>query len=294
MKKLARIVALCLMLCAVCPAALAATKPTPTPPPVDIAPQVVEPPAEIQQVLDVAYAEWEALDGKRLPDVNKFTEWRGKGYKFEWCAGYVTYCMMQAGIPMDELADIKKAAGADSLLEVSGLYHCKEASPGKLLRAYQIMERATMVPQKGFIVIYGCSFNKVIHAALVYDVQALGEGRYRITTLEGNIRDSIRMYIRDYDMNAPVDTNRKKSTNLSVVPEDERVVPEGATLEYTLMDGKPSSGSSDRYMYYVNRFLMPWVPGDPALSTPAPTPAPTPVVAGVVELTVVPAATDAP
>lgn len=317
MKNVLRIAAFALMLMMVCPAALAASA-TPTPPPVEIASTLVEPPAEIQHMLDIAYAEWESLNGAKLPDVNKFTEWRGKGYKFEWCAGYVTWCMMEAGIPMAELADIKTAAGADSLLAVEGLYHCQEASPGKLLRAYQIMERHTMIPQKGFIVIYGCSFNRVIHAGLVYDVEELGEGKYRITTLEGNIKDSIRMYIRDYDMNAEVNTNRLKSTNLSEVPEDERILPASANLEYTLMDGKPSSGTSGRYMYYVNRFLMPWVPGDPTLSAPAPaaaaeptsaptpaptaeptaepTPAPTdaPVIAEVVPLTPAPAAAQSP
>ncbi|MGN1369893.1 MAG: hypothetical protein ACI4WX_13560 [Aristaeellaceae bacterium] len=329
MKKSVRIAAFFLMLMLFCPAAFAATA-TPTPPPVAIESTLVEPPAEIQRMLDIAYAEWEALNGEKLPDVNKFTEWRGKGYKFEWCAGYITWCMMQSGIPMDELADIKKAAGSDSLLAVDGVYHCKEASPGKLLRAYQIMERATMIPQKGFIVIYGCSFNKVIHAGIVYDVEDLGGGKYRLTTLEGNIKDSIRMYIRDYDMNAEINTNRLKSTNLSEVPEEERILPASANLEYTLMDGKPSSGTSGRYMYYVNRFLMPWVPGDPTLSTPEPTatpeptpsatpaptaeptaeptPAPTaeptatptvppteaPIIGGAVELTAVPPVTAAP
>ncbi len=311
MKNLLRIVAIFLLLTLSCPVAFAA-KATPTPAPIEIPATLVAPPAEIQQALDIAYAEWETLNGEKLPNVNKFTEWRGKGYKFEWCAGYVTWCMMQAGIAMDELADIREAAGSDDLLEVDGVYHCKEASPGKLLRAYQIMGRTTMVPQRGFIVIYGCSFNKVIHAGFVYDVEDLGGGKYRLTTLEGNIKDSIRMYIRDYDMNAEVDTNKKKSTNLSEVPEDERILPESVNLEYALMDGKPSAGTSGRYMYYVNRFLMPWVPGDPTLSTPkatftpsatpAPTPAPTaeptaaptPDTMGIAGLTAVPAITSTP
>ena len=279
MKSFLRIAALMLIFALCCPVALAA-KATPTPPPMVIESTQVTPPAQIQTMLDIAYAEWEALDGKKLPNVNKFTEWRGKGYKFEWCAGYVTWCMMEAGIAMEELADIKAKGDENDIWHADGVYHCKEASPGKLLRAYQIMERTTMVPQRGFIVIYGCSFNKVIHAAIVYDVEDLGNGKYRLTTLEGNIKDSIRMYVRDYDMNAEVNTNRLKSTNLTEVPEAERTV-EGA--DYTIMDGKPSAGTSGRYMYYVNRFLMPWVPGDPTLpaaeptATPAPTAAPTPI-----------------
>lgn len=277
MKKIARAAALLLALVLCVPAAFAASA-TPTPPPVEIASTVVQPPEEIQNMLGIAYAEWETLGGEKLPNVNKFTEWRGKGYKFEWCAGYVTWVMMEAGIPMQELSDIRAAAkeSADGLYHVDGLYHCKEASPGKLLRAYQLMERATIVPQKGFIVIYGCSYNKVIHAALVYDVEDLGNGKYRLTTLEGNIGDSIKMYIRDYDMNAEVNTNSKKSTNLSEVPEDERVIPASANVDYTILSGKPSSSTDGKYMYYINRFLMPWVPEDQPEATAEPTAAPAP------------------
>lgn len=315
MKHYLRLIALILMITLACPAALAATA-TPTPPPVQIESSVVTPPAEIEAMLDIAYREWEALAGEKLPNVNKFTEWRGKGYKFEWCAGYVTWVMMEAGIPMQELEDIKTAAKGteDGLFHPEGIYHCKEASPGKLLRAYQLMERATMVPQKGFIIIYGCSYNKVIHAGFVYDVEDLGGGKYRITTLEGNINDSVKMFIRDYDMNAEVNTNSKKSTNLSEVPENERTIPAAKNVDYTVMSGKPSSSTDGKYMYYVNRFLMPWVPGDAALSTPeanatpAPTPAPTaepaaeptaepteePVVVELVAITPPPAATEAP
>ncbi len=284
MKRFARFAAFMLALMLFAPAALAASA-TPTPPPVEIPSAVAEPPAEIQNMLDIAYAEWEALGGEKLPNVNKFTEWRGKGYKFEWCAGYVTWAMMEAGIPMQELADIRAEAkkSEDGLFHVDGLYHCKEASPGKLLRAYQIMERATVIPQKGFIVIYGCSFNKVIHAALVYDVEDLGGGKYRLTTLEGNIADSIKMYIRDYDMNAAVNTNSKKSTNLSEVPEEERVIPASANVDYTVLSGKPSASTDGKYMYYINRFLMPWVPEDQPepTATPEPTAEPTPTASPV-------------
>lgn len=281
MKKCTRVIAFLLMLMMLAPTAFAA-KATPTPPPIEISTTLVDPPAEISNMLDIAYAEWEALNGEKLPAVNKYTEWRGKGYKFEWCAGYVTWVMMEAGIPMQELDDIRKNEDENDRWWVDGLYHCKEASPGKLLRAYQIMDRATMVPQKGFIVLYGCSYNKVIHVGIVYDVQELGDGKYRITTLEGNIKDSIKMYIRDYDMNAEVNTNKKKSTNLTEVPADERTIPASNTVDYTILDGKPSNSADGRYMYYVNRFLMPWVPGDETLSTPRPevtlepTPVPTP------------------
>ena len=288
MKNILRMTAVLLLLTMLCPAALAASKATPTPPPGVIDTVLVEPPAEIQRALDLAYADWQEVNGKNLGDKNKYTEWRNS-YKWEWCAGFVTWALLEAGIPMEELADIRAKEDENDHWHTNGLYHVKEGSPGKLVRGYQVMERTTMMPQKGFIVIYGCSYNKVIHAALVYDVEDLGNGKYRLTTLEGNIKNSIRMYIRDYDMNAQVNTNKTKSTNLTEVPEDERVLPESSILDYSIMTGKVGGKTCT---YYIDRFLMPWVPGDPALTTPVPTatvePTPAPTAEPTPEPTAIP------
>lgn len=294
MKHISALIILTLMMALLCPAALAASA-TPTPPPVAIEQTPVEPPEIIRNALDIAYAEWETLAGKTLARVNKYTEWRGKGVGFGWCAGYVTWCMMEAGVPMyemehflDESQDTK-----EGFYPVEGVMHVQEAGVGKLLRAYQRMNRTTMVPQRGYILVYGCSYNKTIHVGLVYDVIDLGGGRYRITTLEGNMSNRVKMYIRDYDMNAQVNTNSRKSTNLYEIPEDERTLPESTYVDYSVVSAKPSSSASNKYMYYVHCFLMPWVPGDPALpevpSVPATeTPAPT------VEVTATPAPTEIP
>ncbi len=295
MKMLARIAALLLMLTLTVPALAA----TPTPAPIVITGEVQTPPAEIQAVLDIAYNEWATLAGQTLSNCNKFTEWRGKGVKFGWCAGYVTWCMIEAGIPMEEIEPIidKAKKSEDTLYHTSGAYHVMEASVGKVLRGYQAMGRATNVPQPGFLVVYGCSYNKTIHLGLVYDVVALGNGKYRITTLEGNMSSRVKMYIRDYDMNAEVNTNRKGSTNLTEIPMEDRVLPESDHVDYSVPKAKPSSGANGKYAYYVNRFLMPWVPGDPALNftvqaTVAPTAEPT--IAPTATPTVPPAAEPTP
>lgn len=297
MKKLARLTAFILMLTFACPAALAAS-PTPTPPPVQIDESVVEPPVEIQKMLDIAYNELVTLNGERLPGSNKYTQWFNR-YEWEWCAGFVTWCLLEAGIPIDVLENIKEGAKEfdDGYFHVDGLFNVKSSTPGKFLRGNMLMERATMVPQKGFILIYGCSYNISVHAAIVYDVVDLGEGKYRITTIEGNIKDSVKMFIRDYDMYAEVNTNSKKSTNLSEVPVEERTIPESATVSYEVMSGKPSNSADGKYMYYVNRFVMPWVPGDPMLNYPEPTaeptaePTPEPTPAPTAEPTAEPTAT---
>ena len=173
--------------------------------------------------------------------------------------------MMQADVDMMELEDIKSAAKKSDdgvFMPVEGVFHVKEASVGKLLRGYQLVNRTTNVPQPGFLLVYGCSFNKTIHVALVYDVQSLGDGKYRITTLEGNMANRVKMYIHDYDMNAEVNTKKKDSTNLSEVPEDEREIPESDCVDYTVVTAKPSDSTSAKYAYYVNCFLMPYVPDE--------------------------------
>lgn len=257
---------ICLLMLLTTSLATAATKPTPTPPPIQIAEEApAEVPEQIQQVLDIAYEEWETLNGKTLKNVNKYTEWRGKGVGFGWCGGYVTWCMMQADVPMDELETVKKAAKQSEdgiFMPVEGIHHIKEASVGKLLRGYQLMNRTSKVPQPGFLLVYGCSFNKTIHVALVYDVESLGDGKYRITTLEGNMSNRVKMYIHDYDMNAEVNTNKKTSTNLSEVPESERLLEASDCVDYSIVTAKPSSSTSGKYAYYVNCFLMPYVPGE--------------------------------
>ncbi len=227
--------------------ALAESKPstTMTPAPNQVSDSVLTPPEQIQQVLDIAYNEWQTLNGKTLSKCNKYTEWRGKGVSFGWCGGFVTWCMMEADIPMETLENVEEAP-------VEGLYHVKEASVGKILRGYLRKDRMTLVPQKGYLLVYGVrkSANKTVHIGLVYDVEELGNGKYRITTIEGNMSNRVKMYIHDYDMNA-----EERGLNLSVVPEDERTMEASNCLDYKIpkSDGKP---------FYVNCFLMPWLPED--------------------------------
>ena len=79
MKNILRFTAFLLILMTLAPTAFAA-KATPTPPPIEIDTTLVAPPAEISNMLDIAYAEWESLNGEKLPNVNKFTEWRSRGH----------------------------------------------------------------------------------------------------------------------------------------------------------------------------------------------------------------------
>ncbi len=119
-----------------------------------------------------------------------------------------------------------------------------------------------MIPQKGFIILYGEENNYKIHVGIVYDVQKLNSGKYRLTTIEGNMSNTVRMYIADYE---PVDVyheqNRSpKTSNLSPVPEEEREGEVGKSRTYDLR----YKGKSKKKPWYVTCFLMPWIPGESA------------------------------
>lgn len=214
--------------------------PAPTPVPDPNAPVEPQPPEIIRQVLEIAHQEWADLAGKRLSQSNKYTWWRcGKGCKFGWCGGYVTWCMLEAGVPMDELQDVPET--------VEGAYHVKEASVGKLLKGYQKLGRTSAIPRPGYPVVYAVrkSANKTIHVGLVYQVQDLGDGVYRLTTLEGNVSNRVKMYQYDYDSKA-----QGTEDNMRPVPEDERTMEPNVYTSYKL--------HADNW--YINTFLMSWVP----------------------------------
>lgn len=215
----------------------------------EITTEVVEEiPDAIQQVLDYAYEQMVEADGRNLKDKNKFTKWRNN-YSFEWCGGFVTWCMIEAGIPMLEKNKIREE-------EVEGLFHVKEAGVGKLYEGYAKLNRITRVPQKGFIAVYGNedsgNSTPYYHVGLVYDVEKLSDGKYRITTIEGNVEGHrIRMYVRDYDLNMASD-KKLKPKDMTLVPEEERTIEETNLFSYGYAYRKKNM--------YITIFLMPWIP----------------------------------
>ena len=259
MIRMKRVIAVTLALVLCCSAsALAAKKSNPVYTARDITTDVVQDiPPEIQVMLDYAYEQWIETDGKNLKDKNKFTKWRNN-YTFEWCGGFITWCMIQAGIPMEENKNIKEG-------EVEGLFHVKEAGVGKLYDGYGKLNRITRVPQKGYIAVYGNEGSggstPYYHVGLVYDVEKLSDGKYRITTIEGNVKGhTIRMFVRDYDMNLASE-KKLKVDDMSLVPQEERDREETNIFSY-------GYAYSKKHMY-ITIFLMPWIPEEAAEEFPA-------------------------
>ena len=213
---------------------------TPTPLPVEITRKVQEHlPDQIQDLLEIAHREWTDVAGKELKRSNKYTKWLNE-YDWGWCAGFVTWCTMEAGI--------RQVAFTDNVrVDVEGIVHLKEASVGKMITGYMRMNRVTNVPQKGFIVVYGQrGSGGAYHVGVVYDIQDLGEGRYRLTTIEGNMSNTVRMYIHDYDMNA------KKAWDMKTIPQEEQKEEQTRMFSYKLQNNT----------WYINCFLMTWIPGN--------------------------------
>lgn len=228
-------------------AAASKAKPTATPAPVDIGTAVAEPPEIILNMLDIAYRDWQEVNGKDQGKKNKYTTWYNN-YNWgrnRWCAGFVTWCMLEAGIPQapqDELRDLCEEGTAPE-----PVFHVKGSAPKKMAPGYLYMHRTSAIPQKGYIVLYGEKTNKYIHVGLVYDVELLPDGKYRMTTIEGAMKNTVRMFVLDYNPNA-----EKPAKNITVVPKEERTQEETKNFTYV----NHTKGGT----YYVNCFLMPWVP----------------------------------
>lgn len=224
-------------------------KPTPTPAPMAIQAEPADPPAEIQRMLDIAYEEWTTVNGKDQGEKNKYTTWYNN-YKWgrnTWCAGFVTWCMLEAEIPEitpEEIKDVEEGTSPSPVI------HVKASSPGKMTPGYLRMHRISSIPQKGFIVLYGEGSNKYVHVGIVYDVELLPDGKYRLTCIEGAMKNTVRMFVFDYDASA------EKKKNYTLVPKEERTEEETKIFSYNQhVKGKK---------YYVNCFLMPWIPGGEA------------------------------
>ena len=224
------------------------SKATPTPAPLEIGTEVVEPPEAIQRLLEVAYNEWATVNGKDQGKKNKYTTWFNNydWGKNTWCAGFVTWCMLEAEIPQatrDEVMEQVEEGSAPG-----PIFHIKASSPAKMTPGYLYMHRTSAIPQKGYVVLYGEGSNKYVHVGIVYDVEDRGSGVYRLTCIEGAMKNTVRMFIYDYDSNA------EKKKNIMLVPKEERTGEETKIFTY--------GNHVKNKKWYVNCFLMPWVPGD--------------------------------
>lgn len=168
----------------------------------------------MKKTIAAAENEFVTLDGKGIQRANKYTKWyTGKnGVAFGWCGAFVGWCLEEAGVPMYRVEKAKK-------VEENATWAISEAGVGKILKGYQKMERTTDLPRPGYLVIYSVTKKSYynIHVGLVSEVVNLGDGKYMLTTIEGNVSSRVKKYRYYYDSSAEA---TKKQRNMSALPEE--------------------------------------------------------------------------
>lgn len=196
-------------------------------------------PAQIQQVIDSAIADWAAAGGSPLEKYNKYVQWFNPAAKngFGWCGAFVGYHYEEAGIEMNQEYRAKKAPP----LEDGSLFAVRQARQTKLYEGFQSRNRLTNIPQPGYYIIYGRrGSTPYTHIGLISAVQEMGEGVYLLETVEGNLGSRIKRFSYLYDSLA-----EKKERNIKPIPREMQTQPD--TFNYAYVDN-----------FYVNVFGQTW------------------------------------
>lgn len=212
------------------------------------------PPQQIYDFLDIALREWEEGQGQifSTKKPHKYTIWycgnQSKCY-FGWCGGFIGYCMLEAGVPMDEPADSVPHPDGEP-------YSVYAAGVGKIYTGFQKMHRLSRIPKPGALVIYGeRDYYAYTHIGIVTDVIDHGDGTYQIFTVEGNVSSRIRRFSFLYDSNYT--TEKEHQRDMTLVPKEAR------TQEDTYEYEKQYKNKT----WYINVFCHTWGPGDTTYMT---------------------------
>ncbi|MCL1854929.1 MAG: CHAP domain-containing protein [Clostridia bacterium] len=162
----------------------------------------------------------------RLPKYNKYAKWYyGKKKEVGWCAVFAIWCANASG------SDPLKEKDSANVPEDATLY-LKEGQVGNQYDGFAALGRFGAIPRTGYMVIYADMRNgyRVTHIGIVVDAVPLEGGMYRVTTVEGNMSNSVKSYVYLYDSGKDnhlvgVEKGLKLQRNMSKVPEDDREDP---------------------------------------------------------------------
>ncbi len=197
--------------------AFAAEAPAATPPPESKpakATETGEPtmPQQIADMVRIAQEEAIAANKETMPRNNKYTVWYfGDQRKVGWCSNFVSWCANEAGISL--LKDDDAVPMPDDAVFVTN-----EAKVPNTFVAYNLAERITDIPRPGYEVIYGViGSTPYTHVGIVETVKDLGDGVYELTTIEGNVSNTVKRYCYRYHLNPKV-----AHRNFKAVPAEEQ------------------------------------------------------------------------
>ena len=164
-----------------------------------------------------ARAEFEKHPFEKLPKANEYTHWYYEDEReIGWCSVFQIYCAYHSGVQLiKHKQDVSVGEGeVISAMEgrVGNVYYVFDAH-GR----WQQADKMEAIPKPGYIIIYGVrGSTPYTHVGIVETVKELGDGRYELTTVEGNINSSIKRMNYIYDA-----TPGKKYYNMSEIPEGE-------------------------------------------------------------------------
>ena len=179
-----------------------------------------------KNVAYVAKREFLANRRARLPKYNQYAKWYyGKRNEIGWCAVFTIWCANAGGVlPVKKNAEV-------NITDNATLYF-SEGQVGNQYDGFFAEGRFGSIPRIGYPVLYADMSNgyRTTHMGIVADVQDKGEGIYRITTVEGNMSNTVKSYTYLYDSNKAnhlVGTEKglKLQWNMSETDPDDREDP---------------------------------------------------------------------
>ena len=174
----------------------------------------------------VARREFLKNQRQHLPKANEYTIWYYRSKKeVGWCSVFTIWCANASGTdPIDE----EDAEGTPE----DAVVFFREGQVGNQYDGFHKLDRFVGVPRPGYVVIYANMKNTYLytHIGIVTDTADLGNGLYRVTTVEGNMSNSVKCYTFIYDSNLDnhalvADTRDALQRNMSVVPAQDQTDP---------------------------------------------------------------------
>ena len=195
-------------------------------------------PILIRNYIYIANREYYATAQTHLEKYNTYAKWYyGKKKEVGWCSVFTIYCANASGDAVWRLkeSNATKRFPALNLDESPTVLHMAEGEVGHQYDAFLKLGRFGAVPKPGYLVIYAdlSKAYRTTHIASVVDVEDRGNGVYAVTTVEGNMSNTVKRYCYLYDSNGDnhlIGADKKAKMgklkkNMSELPADEQTDP---------------------------------------------------------------------
>ena len=183
-------------------------------------------PERVKAFVYVARREYLENQRQRLPRANEYTKWYYRSNKeVGWCSVFTIWCANASGtepIPEEDAVNVQ---------DTQTLF-LREGQVGNQYDGFQALGRFTGIPRPGYLVIYANMKNAylVTHIGVVTEVSALPGGLFRVTTVEGNMSNTVKCYTYLYDSKKSnhlltAETRDGLQENMSALPAEAQTDP---------------------------------------------------------------------